>query len=290
VVPSNQFKAGVRPSATAGNPGLVPIQSLNIDFSVEWYYAPGSFVSAGYFDKDVDNFIGVGLTSGSPFAIPNIIGGDLWNRAIAESGLDPAQYTQVARYILDNYQDDPLVDGETILSDEGDPPLVFDLLQPINQRTASVNGWELNLQHAFGDSGYGFIVNATLVEADVAYDTSNSLESQFALTGLSDSANFIGFYDGEKLKVRVAYNWRDDFLAGIGQAEGTRTNPQFVEAYGQWDMQVTYLFNDNATFYVSGLNLTNETTHVYSLTEAQVLQAVQTGPRYDFGFRYNFDM
>ena len=285
-----QFFPNTRPAASAGNPGLVPIQSLNIDFSVEWYYAPGSFVSAGYFDKDVENFIGIGRTSGTPFVIPNIIGGALWNRAIAESGLDPANYTAVGRFILDNYQDDPAVDGETIVSVEGDPPIIFDLTQPINQRTASVDGFELNLQHAFGDSGYGFIVNATFVEADVAYDTSNSLESQFALTGLSDSANFIGFYDGEKLKVRVAYNWRDDFLAGIGQAEGTRTNPQFVEAYGQWDMQVTYLFNDNATFYVSGLNVTNETTHVYSLTEAQVLQAVQTGPRYDFGFRYNFDL
>jgi TonB-dependent receptor len=285
-----QFFPNTRPSASAGNPGLVPIQSLNIDFSVEWYYAPGSFVSAGYFDKDVDNFIGVGRTSGTPFIIPNIIGGALWNRALAESGLDAANYTAVGRYILDNFQDDPAVDGETILSVDGDPPIVFDLTQPINQRTASVDGFELNLQHAFWDSGFGFVVNATFVEADVAYDKSNSLESQFALTGLSDSANFIGFYDGEKLAVRVAYNWRDDFLAGIGQAEGTRTNPQFVEDYGQWDLQVTYRLNDNATFYVSGLNVTNETTHVYSLTERQVLQAVQTGPRYDFGFRYNFDM
>ena len=290
IVPSNQYNVGVRPSASAGNPGLVPIQSLNIDFSVEWYYAPGSFVSAGYFDKDVENFIGVGRTSGTPFVIPNIIGGALWNRAIAEGELDPNKPTQVAQYILDNYQDDPAVDGDTIYGVPGDPPIIFDISRPINQKTAAVDGFELNLQHTFGESGYGFIVNATLVDADVAYDTSNSLESQFALTGLSDSANFIGFYDGEKLKVRVAYNWRDDFLAGIGQAEGTRTNPQFVEAYGQWDLQFTYLFNDNATFYVSGLNVTNETTHVYSLTERQVLQAVQTGPRYDVGFRYNFDL
>ena len=52
---------------------------------------------------------------------------------------------------------------------------------------------------------------------------------------------------------------------------------------------VTYLLNKNATLYFSGLNLTNETTHVYSLTKRQVLQGVQTGPRFDFGFRYNFD-
>jgi TonB-dependent receptor len=284
-----QFFPNTRPSASAGNPGLVPIQSKNIDLSFEWYYAAGSYLSLAYFDKDVDNFIGVGRTSGTPFEIPNIIGGALWNRAIAESGLDPNNYTAVGRYILDNYQDDPAVDGETIFSVPGDPTIVFDLSQPVNQRTAAVDGFEVNLQHTFGDSGFGFIVNATVVDADVAYDTSNSLVGQFALVGLSDSANFIGFYDGKNLKVRVAYNWRDDFLGGIGQAEGTRTNPQFVEAYGQWDLSVTYLLNDNATLYFSGLNVTNETRHVYSLTKRQVLQAVQTGPRYDFGFRYNFD-
>jgi TonB-dependent receptor len=284
-----QFFPNTRPSASTGNPGLVPIQSQNIDLSFEWYYAPGSYFSAGYFTKDVENFIGVGRTSGPIFNIPNIVGGALWNRAIAESGLNPDNYTAVGRYILDNYQADPAVDGETIYSVAGDPAIVFDLTQPINQKTAAVDGFEFNLQHAFGESGYGFIVNATIVDADVAYDVRNSLESQFALTGLSDSANFIGFYDGKKLQVRAAYNWRDDFLAGIGQAEGTRTNPQFVKAYGQWDLSVTYHLNDNATLYFSGLNLTNETVHVYSLTQRQVLQSVQTGPRYDIGFRYSFD-
>jgi len=284
-----QFFPNTRPSASSGNPGLVPIQSENIDLSFEWYYAEGSYLSVGYFKKDVDNFIGTGRQSGTTFEIPNIVGGELWNRAIAESGLDPNNHTAVGRYILDNFQDDPAVDGETIVSVAGDPSIVFDLSQPVNQRTAVVDGFEVNLQHAFGDSGFGFIVNATFVDADVAYDKMNSLEGQFVLNGLSDSANFIGFYDGENLQIRAAYNWRDDFLAGVGQAEGTRTNPTFVEAYGQWDLGVTYYLNDNATLYFNGLNLTNETRHVYSLTRRQVLQAVQTGPRYDLGFRYNFD-
>jgi TonB-dependent receptor len=283
-----QFFPNTRPSASAGNPGLVPIQSFNIDLSFEWYYAEGSYLSVGYFEKDVENFIGTGRESGTTFEIPNIVGGALWNRALADSGLDPANYTAVGRYILDNYQDDPAVDGDTIVSVAGDPSIVFDLSQPVNQRTAKVDGIEVNLQHAFGDSGFGFIVNATLADANVAYDNFNSLETQFVLNGLSDSANFIGFYDGEDLQVRVAYNWRDDFLAGVGQGEGTRTNPTNVAAYGQWDLGVTYYYTDNLTFYFSGLNLTEETRHVYSLREDQVLQAVQGGPRYDFGLRYNF--
>ncbi len=284
-----QYFPNTRPSASAGNPGLVPIQSFNTDLSFEWYYAGGSYLSVGYFEKDVDNFIGTGRESGTTFEIPNIVGGALWNRALADSGLDPNNYTAVGRYILDNYQDDPAVNGETIVSVAGDPSIVFDLSQPTNQRTAKVDGVEVNLQHTFDDSPFGFIVNATFASADVSYDLFNSLEGQFVLNGLSDSANLIAFYDSEDLQIRLAYNWRDDFISGVGQAEGTRTNPQFVEAYGQWDLGVTYYYNDNLTLYFSGLNLTEETRHVYSLTKQQVMQAVQGGPRYDFGVRYNFD-
>jgi TonB-dependent receptor len=284
---STQYFFNTKPQASAGNPGLLPIQSFNIDLSFEWYYAEGSYLSLGYFDKDVDNFIGTGRTSEPLFNIPNIVGGELWNRALAEGGVIPGP--DVGEYILANYQDDPAVSEDTILGVAGDPPILFDVTKPVNQKTAKVDGIEVNLQHAFGDSGYGFIVNATSANADLDYDNFNSLEGQFVLNGLSDSANFIGFYDGENVQIRVAYNWRDAFLAGVGQGQGTLTNPTNVEAYGQWDVGVTYYWNDNLTFYFSGLNLTNETRHVYGLTERQVLQAVQLGPRYDFGLRYNFD-
>ena len=285
-----QFFPNTNPSASSGNPGLVPIQSFNTDLSFEWYYNDSSYLSAGLFWKDVDNFIGAGRSTGTPFNIPNIIGGALWNRALQESGLDPNNYTAVGRYILDNYQDDPAVDGETIVSVAGDPPIVFNLSQPVNQRTAKVDGVEVNLQHTFGDTPWGFVINATIVNADVAYDLSRPWDTQFPLVGLSDSANLIAFYDTEDLQVRLAYNWRDDFLNGTGQDQGNNTSPQFTEAYGQWDLNVTYYWNDNLTLYFSGLNLTNETRHVYGLSKLQVLQAVQLAPRYDFGIRYDFNM
>jgi TonB-dependent receptor len=286
---STQFFPNTRPQASAGNPGLVPIQSANFDFSFEWYYSDASYLSLGYFHKNVDNFIGTGRQSDTLFEIPNIIGGALWNRAVAESGIDPNNYTAVGRYILDNYQDDPAVNGETIVSVAGDPSIVFDLSRPVNQETAKVDGFEINLQHAIGDTDFEFIVNATLVDASVGYDPFNSLEGQFVLNGLSDSANFIGFYDGESLKVRLAYNWRDNFLSGVGQGQGTTTNPTNVEAYGQWDLSVTYYVNDNITTYFTGINITEETGHIYSLVERQVLQAYQGGARWELGFRYNFD-
>ena len=98
---STQFFPNTRPQASSGNPGLVPIQSFNIDLSFEWYYGNGSYLSVGYFEKDVENFIGTGREADTTFEIPNIIGGALWNRAVAESGLDPNNYTAVGQYILD---------------------------------------------------------------------------------------------------------------------------------------------------------------------------------------------
>ena len=285
---STQYYPGVNAQASAGNPGLVPIQSANIDVSLEWYYGDSSYFSVGYFEKDVENFIGSGLEEDTLFEIPNIIGGELWDQAITDSGLSPDNYTAVGQYILDNYQDHPAVDGDTILGVEGDPSIVWTLTRPINQKKAKVDGVEVNLQHNFGDSGYGFIANATFASADVGYDNTNSLEGQFVLNGLSDSANLIGFYDKNDLQVRLAYNWRDDFLAGAGQGQGTLTNPTNVKAYGQLDVGITYNVSEKLTVYFSGQNVTESTVHVYGLTEEQVLQAVQGGARYDIGLRYSF--
>ncbi len=274
------------PNASGGNPGLVPIQSENIDLSLEWYYADSSYFSIGYFEKDVDNFIGNSVEGDTLFDIPNVIGGQLYNQAVEESGLDATDFSAVHQFIVDNYQDNPAVDGDTILGVEGDPLVVLSITRPVNQQAAKVDGIEINLQHTFGDTGFGFIANATMADANVGYDYTNPWQGQFVLNGLSDSANLIAFYDKEQLQVRVAYNWRDDFLAGVGQGQGTLTNPTNVKAYGQLDVGVTYNATENLTIYFSGLNITEETVHVYGLTESQVLQAVQGGPRYDLGIRY----
>ena len=53
----------------------------------------------------------------------------------------------------------------------------------MNEREAHVDGIEVNLQHFFGDSGYGFIANATFADSDLSYDNMNSLEGQFVLNG-----------------------------------------------------------------------------------------------------------
>ena len=284
-----QYRTNTPPALSAGDPTLEPIESDNLDVSLEWYYADNSYFSIGYFQKEVDNFIGTAFNDVELFAdLGNVVGGQLWNQAIADGGFDSTQYSLIGQYIQENYQDSPYVDGVTITSQPGDPTLVWNLSQPVNQRKADVDGVEVNLQHALGDTGFGFIVNATFANADVGYNYATPDQGQFVLNGLSDSANAIAYYDKNGIQVRLAYNWRDDFLAGAGQGQGTNTNPTNVKAYGQLDLGITYEATDHLTVYFSGLNLTNETVHVYGLTKDQVLQAIQLGPRYDLGVRYTF--
>lgn len=51
---SNPCCAG---TGTAGNPNLKPVHSNNLDASLEWYYAKGSYVSVAAFQKKIDSTI-----------------------------------------------------------------------------------------------------------------------------------------------------------------------------------------------------------------------------------------
>ncbi len=45
-------------TGSQGNPALKPLESKNIDLALEWYYAKGSYVSVGYFKKNVTQLPG----------------------------------------------------------------------------------------------------------------------------------------------------------------------------------------------------------------------------------------
>jgi hypothetical protein len=106
---------------------------------------------------------------------------------------------------------------------------------------------------------------------------------------LSDSANLVGYYEKNAIGVRLAYNWRDDFLAGTGQTNVGAGPPTYVAAYGQLDLNASYkFFGDKLITFVDILNLTNETTYVYGRSKDQPLFATQLGTRYNVGVRYKF--
>lgn len=271
-----------------GNPALLPFESENLDFSLEWYYGEDSYASAGYFHKDVENFIGTDSVTENSGNLPHPAFGPLGDQARAATGSSDGGV--LYNWILNNLPNEEGVDAVagTIAGVEGrDPASPFDLTIPVNIDEATVDGWELAVQHNFGDSGFGVIANATFVDADVGYENLN-LAEQFVIFGLSDSANFVGFYDKDGIAVRLAYNWRDAFLAGTGQTNVGSGPPTYTDEYEQWDLSASYWYNDNVQVFLDIINLTDEVTNVYGRRELQTLFATQLGTRYNLGVRYKF--
>ena len=269
-----------------GNPALLPFVSDNLDLSFEWYYGDDSYAAVGYFQKDVKNFIGRTDVNETPANLPHPALGPLGDEARAAVGQNGDIYT----WILDNRPDAEGVDEVNgIISGVAgrDPASPFLLSIPINNRDASLDGFEIVVQHNFGDTGFGVIANATIVDGDVSFDDFN-LSEQFVLPGLSDSANLIAFYENDDFGVRIAYNWRDDFFAGSGQTNVGAAPPTYTSDYEQIDLSANYWVNENLQVFADVINLTDETVHLYGRSTLQTLFATQLGTRYNIGVRYKF--
>ncbi len=153
-------------------------------------------------------------------------------------------------------------------------------------RSDELDGWELNIQHMFGDSGFGVQANYTMVDSGFKYDDTNTTTPQYPMVGLADSYNVVAFFDKFDWQVRAAYNWRDEFLTATGDGQGA--NPAYTDAYGQLDLNVTYGVNEHLSVFGEAINLTNETQRLHGRNDNQLLFATQIGARYMFGARYKF--
>ena len=275
-----------------GNPGLLPYKSKNFDASAEWYYDRDSYISVGFFHKDVSNFISTSRFDTQAFGLRTPVGGPRYLAAQAALG-QGASAGQIRQYIFCNYTSTTTITGGTACGGNAvgsintlaaDPLLNFQITTPVNSnQTATLYGWEFAIQHSLWDTGFGFILNYTIVRGDATYDnTRPSTVTQFALTGLSDSANAVIYYDKGGLQARVAYNWRDQFLAGAG------LNPFYVEAYGQFDASASYEFTPGLTVFVEGINLTGESRRGHLRSERNAAFASPGYARYSGGFRFTF--
>lgn len=267
---------------STGNPELLPYVSDNFDLSLEWYYAPGSYVSAGYFRKKVDNFLVTSVEQSTFADIADPYVGAAAEQARAElisEGISPTDQAVHAR-INENLG---LPITTPVRAEPGDPLAVFDVNSTTNAEIGNLYGWELAIQHMFGDSGFGVQANATLVGGDVDADRS-VINQSFALPGLSDSANFTVFYENEKVSTRLAYNWRDEFLSGFDQFG----SPVYNEAYQQLDFNATWYTTEQLALFFEAINVTEEVQRSYVRYEEQFLRGNQYGARYNIGARYKF--
>ncbi|MGV6806764.1 MAG: TonB-dependent receptor, partial [bacterium] len=249
-------------SAAAGNPDLNPYLSDNFDLSYEWYYKEDSYLSIAYFFKQIDDYIGIAVT----------------NETILDVNGDPL-LTPEARF------DPNQVPSTAVTSQPGDPEAVFEVSRLTNGGQREVDGFEIAIQHMFGDTGFGMQANYTVVDSDAQFDP-NDFGDQSILIGLSDSWNLVGFYENETFQVRVAANWRDEFLFATSQLRATN-EPVYFDEYLQWDLSAAWNVTENLTLNFEVLNITGEDQKQTGRYDSQFLYENDQDPRYTFGLRWN---
>lgn len=251
----NTTRPGGDLTSSQGNPKLKPFSSENLDLSLEWYYDEVSYVSAGYFRKNVENFI-VNTQEDLTFTLSD---GSLLT--------------------------DPSTGDDTDNPDSNDGVAHFTNTRPNNGESAIVDGWELAVQHSFGESGFGVMANATLVSSNAELDAAD-ITQVFALTGLSDSVNLVAFYESGPIQTRLAWNWRDSFVQSLTQTNGD--GPTIVESYAQLDLSGSYDLTENLAVFFEGVNLTEEYVHKRGRFENQLLSVEDSGRRFALGIRGSF--
>lgn len=277
-------------SGSVGNPDLKPLQSTNLDFSAEYYYAKSSYVAASYFRKSLKDYNEAIIT---PQTIPGIttpIGGAYFQKAVQVGKCAANDSGCIRDYIFANFAGQPGVDAaaKTITAQPSDPLLVFQLgTFQNNQRTSKLNGIELNAQHIFGNTGFGVSANFTKVRSNLSYDNNKVGAQTDVLVGLGDSGNLVGFYENETYSARLAYNWRGKFLAAnFGGTDGAQ--PLYVEPFGQLDVSLGYNYNTHLRFQLEAINLTDQYTRTHLRNENQIGAVTQLGRRFLIGARYRF--
>jgi TonB-dependent receptor len=166
---------------------------------------------------------------------------------------------------------------------------IYTVSQRVNGPDATVDGLEFAWQHVFGDTGFGFNANVTLVDTDKPYNRNDISQSGFAVTGLADSANFVGFYDKNGFEVRVAANWRDEYLLQFGQNQNNSlfgAEPTFVNSSLQIDLSTSYQLTDQLNVFFEALNVTDETMSTHGRFDNELLDVFAYGRRYALGARF----
>ncbi len=163
-----------------------------------------------------------------------------------------------------------------------------------NQKGTEIQGVEISLQHVMKADGFwgnvGFGANYTYTDEDTElFDQEGDPIPRVRLS--KHSYNLSVFYDDGKFSVRLAYNWRDDFVRRTNVALGfgrTERLPEWEEARGQLDISINYNFNPSLKLNLSGVNINRSRTIRYMKYKQLQNYLAQSGARYTISLIQRF--
>ena len=279
---SVSFPTGPNNAVSQGNPNLAPETVQSFDASLEWYFAPSSLVSIGFFHKDRTNLFVTQVEDAFEDPVTGF-------RDIS----DPCEQGGIFNPVPDR----------NVLSDVPGNGLCVPLQTIVNDTASTTQtGIEISFQYdlsQFEDtlgfaSGFGVIANYTYQDFGGGQATQTSsgrgqaifeainpnvpdpVEAVQGLLDFSENAyNLTLYYEKYGLSARARYTWRDAFRT-LDTAAGASLNstlgfPVVTSSRGQLNGSIVYDLTDNIAVGVEGVNLTKSKISQFCVNDGALL-------------------
>lgn len=227
-------------TAKAGNPFLKPMESKQLDLSLEWYFAKGSSLIGSVFYKDLNNFFFEGIVNRS-FTNPSTGATEVVAVTAKQNGGEGEMKGMELSY-------QQFYDMLPSPFDGLGTQINYSYIQASGVPNPGVSDEEAE----FIDGGFG------------ANETSSE---ELGLEGQSDhTANLILMYQKAGIDARIAYNWRSEYL--LTSYDVISKMPVYTDAAGYMDASIFYNITDQIKIGVQGVNLLNTETKTFQLVDA----------------------
>lgn len=276
---------GSNAAITLGNTRLKPFRADNLDFVIEWYFAPDAVLSLAVFYKTIESFPQVVL------------------REAPLSELFDAEGIANLRATWDGLTDDASASRRAYL----DTDLPFQVRQYNDAPGGTLTGIEIAYQQNFTFlpgflANLGMQANYTHIESELEYilDPARGLTGTAPFLGASpDAFNLTVFYEEDNWSGRVSAAYRSAYqttypLAAGGCDPGVCDSPLINDFIGSdetlnVDAAFTYKVNSDITITAEALNLTNQTDGRWAYQADPVVQNyASTGRQFFVGARFKF--
>lgn len=228
-------------TGNGGNPALQPMESIQYDASLEWYFAPVGSLTASVFYKDLSNFFIEG--------------------ALPRTFTNPSTgVSQTVDFTTTRNGEEGKMQGFEIAYQQ-----FYDMLpEPWDGFGVQANYTFIDSEGVPNFSGSGI---ATDPEADDPQDTPQpglevvdlSLLEGLPLRGQSEhTANLVLMYEKNDWAARLAYNWRSKYL--VTTRDVISGQPIWNDDAGFLDGSVSYNLTDEITLGLQATNLLNTQT------------------------------
>ncbi|MGB0998395.1 MAG: TonB-dependent receptor [Pseudomonadales bacterium] len=162
----------------------------------------------------------------------------------------------------------------------------------INADKSTITGLEANVQYGW-DSGLFVAANITHAfdsESTFRFNDDKTYTTPFRKLA-EDAANLSVGYDKGQWDVRLAMNYRSEYLDWLADEEGdidtvSVDKSRFVDSHVQWDLTAKYAATENVTIKFEAINIGDRPEYYYWGQKSRLSQYDEYGSSYSLGFTY----